>query len=59
MPRLEPVMTATWPERSNGVFFIVGCLHDFRRRHASEAKQSSFLRRGKKAGLLRPLRSSQ
>jgi hypothetical protein len=23
MPRLEPVMTATWPERSNGVFFIV------------------------------------
>src|SRR5882757_1322298 len=23
MPRLEPVMTATWPVRSNGVFFIV------------------------------------
>src|SRR5580704_12116797 len=21
MPRLEPVMTATWPVRSNGVFF--------------------------------------
>jgi len=25
MPRLEPVMTATFPVRSNGVFFIVGC----------------------------------
>src|SRR6201996_134739 len=25
MPRLEPVMTATLPVRSNGVFFIVGC----------------------------------
>ena len=24
MPRLEPVMTATLPVRSNGVFFIVG-----------------------------------
>ena len=23
MPRLEPVMTATLPVRSNGVFFIV------------------------------------
>src|SRR6202012_2860235 len=23
MPRLEPVMTATWPVRSNGGFFIV------------------------------------
>ncbi|MGY3485461.1 hypothetical protein ACVW1C_003344 [Bradyrhizobium sp. USDA 4011] len=23
MPRLEPVTTATWPVRSNGVFFIV------------------------------------
>src|SRR3954463_3937512 len=28
MPRLEPVMTATVPERSNGGFFIVGCLRD-------------------------------
>ena len=26
MPRLEPVITATWPVRSNGVFFTVGCL---------------------------------
>src|SRR6478672_5744298 len=25
MPRLEPVMTATLPVRSNGVFFIVAC----------------------------------
>src|SRR5882757_3579858 len=24
MPRLEPVMTATFPARSNGVFFIAG-----------------------------------
>src|SRR5215467_5880919 len=23
MPRLEPVTTATWPVRSNGVFFIL------------------------------------
>src|ERR1700739_3915536 len=29
MPRLEPVMTATWPERSNGVFFIVVLLRDY------------------------------
>src|SRR5215218_5040355 len=26
MPRLEPVMMATWPVRSNGVFFIVSSL---------------------------------
>ena len=25
MPRLEPVMTATLPVRSNGVFFIFDC----------------------------------
>jgi hypothetical protein len=33
MPRLEPVMTATWPDRSNGVFFIFFVLPDSRQRH--------------------------
>src|SRR6476619_2931885 len=56
MPRLEPVTTATVPERSNGVFFMVGCLRGFSAVIArSEAtKQSSFLFRGRcEAGLLR------
>src|SRR3954452_11899862 len=49
MPRLEPVMTATLPVRSNGVFFIADCLA----RHCEERLRRSNPRHTKKVGLLR------
>src|SRR6476469_10184813 len=43
MPRLEPVMTATRPVRSNGVFFIVSSLLVFVVIARSEATKQSTL----------------
>src|SRR5487761_2604013 len=52
MPRLEPVMTATLPVRSNGVFFKVCLLRRHSSRHC-ERSEAIHLAAERRNGLLR------
>src|SRR2546421_4265691 len=61
MPRLDPVMTATWPVRSNGVDFIFIASVDTQPslRGAKRRSNPAYFFAAKEAGLLRFARNAE